>query len=103
MAQVIHGTLPYRAYDVPMLLNDKKYWANADLTLEYTVTRDPSAGGDFCDWNVHGYDKVFLYDDDGDQAPLTLFNDAEVKRKVLHHLNEAAIVQQCIEDALNFA
>lgn len=101
MTKIIHGTVPYRLYDVPMLLNDKKYWANAEVTIEYTVTSDPSSGGDFADWDVYSYDQVHLYTDDGDRATLPI--DGEIKRKVLYQIDEESVVQKCIEDALNYA
>lgn len=102
MTQVIHGTVPYRVYDVPMLVGDNKYWANAEVTIEYTVTRDPSSGGDFADWDVYSYDEIHLYDDFGGNK-VTLPIDGEIKRKIFYQLDEESVVQKCIEDALNFA
>lgn len=99
MTQIIHGTVPYRLYDVPLLSDAQKYWANAELTIEYTVTRDPSSGGDFADWDVHSYDAIHLYTDDGN--PVSIPVDGEIKRKVLYQIDEGDVVQKCIEDALN--
>lgn len=104
MATIIHGTLPYAVYDVPLLFVGEKYWANAQLTLSYEVTRDPSSGGDFCDWDIYSYDTVKLYTDDGEPEDLPAGTLEYVKRKVMEQLDDKTgdIVHRCIEDALDF-
>lgn len=102
MSRIIHGALPINLYDIPVLIDGLKYWINAQVRLGYVVTRDPSSGGDFADWEVESYENVMLYDDDGNLKSKSGEEYAEVKRAIWYELQERDITEQCVEDALDF-
>lgn len=103
MAQVIHGTIPYAFYDVPVLLGSEPGYANGEFGIAYIVTRDPSSGGDFVDWEFERPATIFTYDEAGDRVQLNPVDEAIVKEMVLAQLDDQDINERCIEDALNFS